>query len=250
MIKSVSTVSRGVYVQASTLGSLEALLSFLKDSKIPVATVGIGTVHKKDVTRASIMLEHDVKYGVILAFDVKIEREAARLAESLGVRVYSAPIIYHLKDMYEAFINEIEEEERKKHAAEAVWPCVLQILPEHIFNRNPLVCGVQVSLGTLRVNTPICAIKDSENLYIGTVASIEEEKITKDAATAGSRVAIKIVPDGEKNYVYERHFDHQNILMSRITRQSLDRLKEFFGKQLTPQDIELLKKMKQIYQIE
>ena len=89
-----------------------------------------------------------------------------------------------------------------------------------------------------------------KNLYIGTVASIEEEKITKDAATAGSRVAIKIVPDGEKNYVYERHFDHQNILMSRITRQSLDRLKEFFGKQLTPQDIELLKKMKQIYQIE
>ena len=133
MIKSVSTVSRGVYVQASTLGSLEALLSFLKDSKIPVATVGIGTVHKRDVTRASIMLEHDVKYGVILAFDVKIEREAARLAENLGVRIYSAPIIYHLKDMYEAFINEIEEEERKKHAAEAVWPCVLQVFFSFFF---------------------------------------------------------------------------------------------------------------------
>ena len=36
----------------------------------------------------------------------------------------------------------------------------------------------------------------------------------------------------------------------KITRSSLDRLKEFFAKQLTPQDIELLKKMKQIYQIE
>lgn len=43
----------GVCVQASTLGSLEALLEFLKEvAKIPVNSISIGTVHRKDVMKA------------------------------------------------------------------------------------------------------------------------------------------------------------------------------------------------------
>jgi translation initiation factor 5B len=49
----------GVYVQASTLGSLEALLEFLKTQKIPYSNVNIGPVHKKDVQKAAAMLEHN-----------------------------------------------------------------------------------------------------------------------------------------------------------------------------------------------
>ena len=37
LFESIDKTGRGVCVQASTLGSLEALLSFLKDSKIPVS---------------------------------------------------------------------------------------------------------------------------------------------------------------------------------------------------------------------
>lgn len=46
-------------MQASTLGSLEALLEFLKTQKIPYSNVNIGPVHKKDVQKAAVMLEHN-----------------------------------------------------------------------------------------------------------------------------------------------------------------------------------------------
>jgi translation initiation factor 5B len=40
---------QGVVVVASTLGSLEALLNFLKSSKIPVCYINIGNVSRDDV---------------------------------------------------------------------------------------------------------------------------------------------------------------------------------------------------------
>ncbi len=46
-------------MQASTLGSLEALLEFLRSQKepIPVSSIAIGPIHRKDVMRAKVMLE-------------------------------------------------------------------------------------------------------------------------------------------------------------------------------------------------
>jgi translation initiation factor 5B len=37
---------------------------------------------------------------VILAFDVKVEREGQELADSLGVKIFTADIIYHLFDKF------------------------------------------------------------------------------------------------------------------------------------------------------
>merc|ERR1719229_726459 len=87
----------GVYVKASTLGSLEALLTFLGESNIPVFDVGIGEVHSKDVKKASIMKDKKCpEYAVIMAFDVKVNAEAKKLAEKDDVQIMTADIIYHL----------------------------------------------------------------------------------------------------------------------------------------------------------
>ena len=40
------------------------------------------------------------RWAVILAFDVRVEREAQEMADNLGVQVFSADIIYHLFDSF------------------------------------------------------------------------------------------------------------------------------------------------------
>lgn len=74
---------RGVYVQASTLGALEALLEFFKTNNVPYSGIRVGPVVKRDVMRAAAMLEHDPMYAVILAFDVKVEKDAQELADKV-----------------------------------------------------------------------------------------------------------------------------------------------------------------------
>merc|ERR1719428_2463064 len=103
----------GVFVMASTLGSLEALLAFLEDSKIPVCDVAIGEVHKKHVKRAQIMKDKKhPEYAVILAFDVKISSEAKSLAETVGVQIMPADIIYHLFDQFTAYMKKVKEKSK------------------------------------------------------------------------------------------------------------------------------------------
>lgn len=51
-LSSIKLTERGVFVQASTLGSLEALLEFLKQSKIPVSARGGGS----ELTKRIIMI--------------------------------------------------------------------------------------------------------------------------------------------------------------------------------------------------
>nr|XP_014096854.2 eukaryotic translation initiation factor 5B [Bactrocera oleae] len=153
----IKLAQTGVYVQASTLGSLEALLEFLRTSKIPYSSIRIGPVVKRDVMKASTMLEHEPQFATILAFDVKVEREAQEMADSLGVKIFQADIIYHLFDKFMAYREDLKQKKREEFRSIAVFPCKLKILPQFIFNsRDPIVMGVMVESGIVKVGTPIC----------------------------------------------------------------------------------------------
>ena len=158
LLSKVSKTGRGVSVQASTLGSLEALLEFLRVSKIPVATISIGPVFRKDVLRAGIMLEKAKEYAVMLCFDVKVDKDAKAYAEEIGVKIFEADIIYHLFDKFTAHMKQLEEQRKEDSKMLAVFPCVLK--PVAVFNKkDPIIIGVDVTEGALRMTTPICAVK-------------------------------------------------------------------------------------------
>jgi translation initiation factor 5B len=171
LLSKVSKTGRGVSVQASTLGSLEALLEFLRVSKIPVATISIGPVFRKDVLRAGIMLEKSKEYAVMLCFDVKVDKEAKAYAEEIGVKIFEADIIYHLFDKFTTHMKQIEEQRKEESKMLAVFPCILR--PVAVFNKkDPIVVGVDVVDGNLKMTTPICAVRKNAVTGLKEVVSL------------------------------------------------------------------------------
>jgi len=246
---SVKATCRGVMVQASTLGALEALLEFLRtcDPPIPVSCVNLGPVHKKDVMRASVQLEHQPEFATILAFDVKVHSDATELAAELGVRIFTADIIYHLFDQFTAYMDNFRMARREEFAEVAVFPCVLKILPNCVFNeKDPIILGVDVEEGILKVGTPL-VVPSAGGFLVGKVGSIEREHKEVDRAKKGASVAVRI--DNESSVMYGRHFDHKNQLVSRLTRQSIDALKENFREDLQKEDWQLVIKLTKVFEI-
>jgi len=240
----------GVFVQASTLGSLEALLEFLKSSKIPYAGVRIGPVVKKDVMRASTMLEHEQKYAVILAFDVKVERDAQEMADREGVKIFQADIIYHLFDRFTEYQAELVRQKKEQFRNIAVFPCKLKILPEHIYTRrDPIVVGVRIEAGVCKTGTPIC-VPSKEFIFLGIITGIQHNSKDVDTAKKGDEVCIKIeAPGGDAPKMIGRHFDEKDLLMSRISRESIDACKDYFRDELTKSDWSLMVELKKIFEI-
>lgn len=252
LLSSVDKSGQGVSVQASTLGSLEALLSFLKTSKIPVSGINIGPVFKKDVVRASVMLDHAKEFAVILAFDVRVDKDAEELAEELDVRIFKADIIYHLFDQFTLYMNTLVEQKRKDMAPQAVFPCVIKIVPGCVFNkREPIILGVDVVDGILRVGTPL-AVPSQGNIGLGRVTSIElNHKSVPEVRRGGPSVAIKIEHASyEPARMYGRHFTEKDELVSKISRASIDILKENFRNDLTKDDWQLVVKLKKVLNIQ
>uniref|UniRef100_A0A7S0SPN1 Eukaryotic translation initiation factor 5B n=1 Tax=Mantoniella antarctica TaxID=81844 RepID=A0A7S0SPN1_9CHLO len=244
----------GVYVQASTLGSLEALLEFLKSDKvkIPVAGIAIGPVNKRDVMGASVMHERKrPEFATILAFDVKVSDEAQKMANDLHVKIFTADIIYHLFDQFTAYMEEVKTKKKAAAAERVSFPCVLKIMPNCIFNkRDPIVVGVDIVKGIARIGTQLC-IPSQGFIDIGKIASMELNHKQVDKALPGQSVAMKIqaVSSQESSRLYGRHFDHKDELVSRITRESIDMLKENFRDELGKEDWRLVVELKKKFEI-
>ncbi|GJN67187.1 eukaryotic translation initiation factor 5B [Purpureocillium lilacinum] len=254
LLSRVEKSGRGVSVQASTLGSLEALLDFLKDCKIPVANVGIGPVYKRDVMQCGIMLEKSPDYAVMLCFDVKVDKEAQAYAAEQGIKIFTADIIYHLFDSFTKHMDEMLEKKKEDSKMLAVFPCVLK--PVAVFNKtDPIVIGVDVVDGQLKINTPIAAVKSNpvtgvkEIISLGRVTSIEREHKQIPVCKKGQpSVAVKIEMGGHQP-MYGRQLEEADTLYSLISRASIDCLKEFYRKDVSNDEWQLIIKLKPLFDI-
>jgi translation initiation factor 5B len=97
----IVTGGGGLCVNASTLGSLEALVDFLTTSGVPIKHIELGDVSISQVFRAAASPIRAHK--CILAFDVGVSKSTLSSAERQDVVVITANIIYNLMDKWKGY---------------------------------------------------------------------------------------------------------------------------------------------------
>jgi translation initiation factor 5B len=126
---------------------------------------------------------------------------------------------------------------------------MLEIIKENVFNKkSPILMGVNIKAGILRVGTPIC-VPTKDNIRIGVIDSIHcQGKPLQTARAKDGPVSIKI-DGGDSTIMYGRQFDYTNQLASWQTRDSIDALKHYFRDDLVKEDWVLVLKLKKLYGI-
>uniref|UniRef100_A0A6B2L298 Eukaryotic translation initiation factor 5B n=1 Tax=Arcella intermedia TaxID=1963864 RepID=A0A6B2L298_9EUKA len=234
----------GVYVQCSSIITLESLLEYLKDEKkIPVGGIRLGPVRKIDVMRAGAMLDNHKEYAAILAYQVVVEKEAIEVAEKLGVKIFDSFFIYHIVDTYMYYSKQLKLQDES-----VVFPCILSVIGrDTVYQiRNPLIMGVHVDSGILKLNTPMVVVSktlDKEGiplkLELGSITDIERERVKIEEAKGGENVVITIsvMEENGRRYVFGRHFTEADLLYSKITRKDIDILKVCYTDLVMERDI-------------
>jgi len=232
----IETDKTGILLKADTLGSLEALVQYLRDRDIPIRRADIGDVAKKDVVEASTVADADPFLGVILAFNTKVLPDARTEAADLKVPIFQSRIIYDLIEQYEGWLEEKRREQEAALLQAITFPGKIRLLPGYVFRRsNPAVVGVRVLAGRIR---PKVYLITPDNRRIGVIQQIQDKGKTIPEARTGAEVAISIkgptvgrqIDEGDTLYVDLPESDAIKIsqdLKDKLTSDELEALQEF-----------------------
>ncbi|MEM4602122.1 MAG: translation initiation factor IF-2, partial [Desulfurococcaceae archaeon] len=184
------TEAEGIVVKADTLGSLEALLEALKRENIPVRLADVGPVSKNDVIEAAVVKKFKPEFAVVLAFNVKVLKEAEELIDRENIKVFSNNVIYQLLEDYAKWLKEFRESAKQRELDMLVRPGKVKILPGYVFRRSdPAIVGVDIVSGTIK---PGYSLMRGDGVNIGVVMQIRDRDNVLKEAVRGQRVAISI----------------------------------------------------------
>ncbi|AEC52725.1 translation initiation factor IF-2 [Pyrococcus sp. NA2] len=237
----ISTDKAGVIVKADTLGSLEALSKELQEKGIPIRKADIGNVSKTDVMEALSVRDEDVKYGVILGFNVKVNEDAEEVAKAKGVPIFVGNVIYKLIEDYEAWVKEEEEKKKRELLSKVTFPGVIRLYPDerYVFRRsNPAIVGIEVLEGRIR---PGVTLIKQNGQKVGVIKSIKSRDEFLQEARKGQAVAIAI-----EGAIVGRHIHPGEILYVDISRDDAITLLRNLRDVLEDTDVKALKMTAQV----
>lgn len=207
----LQTDSEGIIVKADSLGSLEALLTLLKQAHIPVVKASIGDIGKSDIVAAKANLELNNLNAVILGFNV--EKEPNLEYDKKSIKIIANQVVYKLIEDLEEWRKNKQAEIEKERMMELASICKLEILHKFQFrNSNPAIFGVKVLAGKLKKNIPLI---DETDEQIARVKALQEERASVDEAQEGKELAISLPGVNferqlaNKRYIYSQMSESQ-----------------------------------------
>ena len=220
---------KGIIIKADTLGSLEALISLLKEKGISVKKASVGDINKKDVSDAES--EKDPLNKVILGFNVKINEKG-------DVKIILGDIIYRIIEDYEKWLEDENNKLALKTLGRIKKICKIRVMSGYIFRKsNPAVVGVEVLGGELTTNTDLM---DEKGVSICTVKSIQLEGESINKVEKGKEVAVSL-----PGVTVGRQVNEEDVLYSNINEMDFIELKNK-KKYLNKNEIEVLKEIAEI----
>lgn len=233
----IETDKEGVIAKADTLGTLEAMITYLKNQGIPVRKADIGPVSKRDIIEASIVKKKHPLYGAVLAFNVKVPHEVEIEASQHGVKIFRNEILYRLVEEFTKWFREERNRIVERELDKLVRPGKIKILPGYVFRRsNPAIVGVRVLEGVIKPSYPLVR---SDGRKIGRIAQIQDRGKAISKAIKGMEVAISI----EGHVVIGRHVKEGDELYVDVPDEHAIKLLTEYRQYLNDDEVEFLKEL-------
>lgn len=207
--ENIKTDKHGIIVKADSLGSLEALMTLLKEKNIPIVKAGIGSIGKSDIISAKANLDINPLDAIVIGFGVKIDEDAETLKKENKIETITDEVVYKLIENLTLWRSEKQNEIEKARLMELATICKLQILPQYVFrNSNPAVFGVKIEAGKLKQNINFIS-EDGEKQ--GHIKNIQSENKSVPEAKEGMEVAISIPGSNFERKLKDKKFLYSDI---------------------------------------
>ena len=217
LTESIKTEKQGIIVKADSLGSLEALLTMLRQEKIFVVKAGIGNINKNDIINAKANLKINELDAIIAGFNVSIDEEAKEIRGN--IKILTDDVIYKLIENLKEFRQEKRKEIEKRRLMELSPLAKIRVLHQYVFrNTNPAIFGVKVETGKI---TPRINLIDEKNERVGHIKNMQSENQSINEALEGKELAISV-----PGVNFERKMKNITFLYSDITESQFRNFKK------------------------
>ncbi|MDD3083856.1 MAG: translation initiation factor IF-2 [Candidatus ainarchaeum sp.] len=185
-----STDKKGLIIKADAIGSLEAITELFKKEEIPIKKAEIGNINRKDIMEAATIACEDPYLGVIIGFNVNVDKDAEKEAMEREIMIFNQKIIYKIIEEYTEWANKSKKIEKDKNLSCLVLPVKFQILKGKIFRNNkPAIIGVKIEEGRLKDGWKVINEKGE---IIGKITGMQSEGEKLKEAKKGDEIAISI----------------------------------------------------------